>query len=338
MKRIAIEEHFTTKGYQDHLRSRTAYPRIETMTAGDGTMTERLARSPKSARPITQKLNGRLLNLGPARFAEMDRAGIDMQVVMLAGPGVEDLMDIPNANAQSRDINDELAAACRAHPDRLAGFATLSYGDPKEAAKELQRCVTQLGLKATKINSHVDGEYLDGEKYWPLFEAAENLDVPIYIHPKEPPKALRELLGYPVLGGAMWGFQADVSLHALRLMCGGVFERFPKLKIILGHLGEGIPFWLWRIDNIWSRSARKYPQRPPGEYFRENFYVTTSGMFGRDAFDCVYRVLGADRILYAVDYPYEIIEEGAAFMDAVDIPEADKAKICHLNAEKLLKL
>lgn len=338
MRRIAIEEHFTTQAYQDHLRSRTGYPRIETVTDENGVKSERLARNAKSSRPLTPRLAGKLLNLGPERFAEMDRAGIDMQVVMLAGPGVEDLLDTPSANAQAHDINDELAAACKRYPDRLAGFATLSYGDPEGAAKELQRSVTQLGLKATKINSHYDGEYLDEKKYWPIFEAAESLGVPIYIHPKEPPKGMRDLLGYPVLGGAMWGFQADVSLHALRLMCGGVFDQFPKLKIILGHLGEGIPFWLWRIDNIWSRSARKYPKRPPGEYFRENFYVTTSGMFGTEAFDCVYRVLGADRILYAVDYPYEIIDEGAKFMDAVDIPEADKAKICHLNAEKLLSL
>ncbi len=249
MKRIAIEEHFTTQGYQDYLRSRTAYPRIETVEDANGGRSARLARSAKSARPITPRLSGRLLDLGPACFAEMDSAGIDMQVVMLAGPGVEDLADIPNANAQAREINDVLAAACRVHPKRLAGFATLSYGDPQGAAKELQRSVTELGLKATKINSHCEGEYLD-----------------------------------------------EKMLATVRS------DRKPG--------GAGV--------------------HPP--------QGTTSGLFGAEAFDCVYRVLGADRILYAVDYPDENIGEGARFMDALAIPDADKAKICPRNAEQLLAL
>ncbi len=337
MKKIAVEEHFTTQGYQKALRANKGYPRIETVDDGKGGKSERLFRTRSSSQPVRgERQMGRLLDLGAGRLAEMDRDGIDMQVLMLAGPTVEEF-DQASAAPLARDLNDELAAAVKKHPGRLAGFASLAYGDPNAAAKELERAV-KLGLRGAKINSHVGGRYLDGENYYPFWEAAEALGVPVYIHPKEPPEGMAQLLGYPALGGAMWGFMADTSLHALRLICGGVFDRYPKLKIVLGHLGEGIPFWLWRIDNVWSRGRRTTPKRPPGEYFRENFWVSTSGMFGEDAFACVHKVLGADRVLFAVDYPYESNEAGVAFMEKSAIPQADKEKICHGNAEKLFAL
>jgi predicted TIM-barrel fold metal-dependent hydrolase len=171
-----------------------------------------------------------------------------------------------------------------------------------------------------------------------FWETVEKLGMPIYIHPRVPPKGMSDLLGYRALGDAMWGYMADASLHAMRLMCGGVFDAYPKLKIILGHLGEGIPFWLWRMDNRWARGKANTPKRRPGEYFNDNFHVTTSGMFGEEAFACVYRILGAEKILFAVDYPYESNEEAVKFIEEAKIPDSDREKICHSNAEKLFAL
>lgn len=334
MKKIALEEHFTTQTHLNHLRARKDYPRLET---GKDDV-ERLFRTPSTTQPLSRQQVNKLLDVGPGRLAEMDSAGISMQVLSMSGPGVEEL-DLPSGTALAKQSNDELAQAVKKHPDRFAGFATLAYGDPRSAADELERAVTKLGLKGAKLNSHVGGEYLDDKKYWPMFEAAEKLDVPIYLHPKEPPKPILDAMAiYPELTRAMWGYSVDCGLHAMRLICSGLFDAFPRLKIILGHLGEGIPFWLWRIDNRWLYTPRQNPRKPPGDYFKENFYVTTSGMFGEQAFLCVYQTLGAERILFAVDYPFESNEQGAKFIESVAICDADKEKICHTNAEKLLRL
>jgi 2,3-dihydroxybenzoate decarboxylase len=338
MKKIAVEEHFFTRTHLDHLRSRESYPRLEITEDAQQGKVERLFRTPTSSQAFgTEKVN-RLLDIGAGRVAEMDAAGIDMQVLSLSGPGVEEL-DMADSIRLARNANDQLAEAIKAHPGRFAGFAALPYGNPLAAAEELERAVTRLGLCGAKINSHIGGQYLDDKKFWPLFETAEKLDVPVYIHPKEPPPGLLKLLSpYPGLATAMWGFAAEAGLHAMRLICSGLFDAHPKLKIVLGHLGEAIPFWLWRIDNSWQKGPPGFPRRKPSEYFMENFFVTTSGMFEERVFMYVYDTLGADRIMFAVDYPYESNEKGSAFIDAVPISEVDKAKICHLNAQKLMKL
>jgi 2,3-dihydroxybenzoate decarboxylase len=334
MKKIALEEHFTTRGYVEHLRSRSAYPKIEMLEDGSA----RLHRTATTMQLLPRKLLEKLLDVGAGRIAELDRVGIDMQVLSIMGPGVEEL-DRTSGIELARLNNNELAEAIGRHPDRLSGFATLAYQDPKAAADELERAVKVLGLKGAKINSHVGGQYLDDRKYWVLFEAAQNLGVPIYLHPKEPPKALLQAMEpYAELTRAMWGYSVDAGLHAMRLICSGLFEAFPRLNIILGHLGEGIPFWLRRIDNRWHRMERRNTPKVPGHYFRQNFYVTTSGMFGIESFLCVYHMLGAERILFAVDYPMEEIDEGAAFIDALPICDADKEKVCSGNAQRLLGL
>lgn len=338
MKKIAIEEHFFTREHLNALRSRKEYPRLETVEDDDHKKVEKLFRTPTSSQALPASQVDKLLDVGRGRLADMDKAGIDMQVLSLSGPGVEEL-DRPNSIRVAKSANDELAQAIKTNPGRFGGLAALPYADPRAAAEELERSVTELGLSGAKINSHVGGEYLDDKKYWILFETAERLDVPVYLHPKEPPQGLLDLLApYPVLATAMWGFAAEAGLHAMRLICSGVFDAYPKLKIILGHLGEGIPFWLWRIDNIWSKSGRTTPKRKPSEVFKENFYVTTSGMFNSQAFLQVYLTLGADRILFAVDYPYGSNEEGAAFIEVLPICDGDKEKICHSNAEQLLKM
>lgn len=305
MKRIALEEHFVTQKQLDYLRSRKDYPRLESVTDETGRRVERLFRTPSSSRIFSADDVGRLIDLGEGRLAVMDRAGIDVQVLSNSGPSVEEY-DAAVRNDLARSINDELSEAVRRRPDRFVGLATLAYGDPKGAAEELERCVVKLGLRGAKINSHVGGEYLDDRKYRALFERAEKLGVPIYLHPKEPPPGLSKFFApYASLSAPMWGFSVDASLHAMRLICSGLFDEFPRLKIILGHLGEGIPFWLWRIDNRWQKDRHTAPKKRPSEYFRNNFLVTTSGMFDEAALLCVHRTIGADNILFAVDYPFE---------------------------------
>lgn len=343
MKKIALEEHFSTEAHMSCLRSRTGYPRIETIEDEKHNKVERILRSEVSAMVVSPKLIESLLDLGPGRISEMDEAGIDMQVLCTAGPSVEEF-DVETGTAMAQEVNDEVARAIDSYPERFAGFATLMLKDPHAAAVELERAVRKLGLKGAKINSHVGGEYLDDRKYWEVFEVAEKLGVPIYLHPKEPgPDMVKPYAVYPELLTAMWGFAADTGLHAMRLICSGLFDTHPGLKIILGHLGEAIPFWLWRIDNHWAkRRARgshnmKF-KRKPSDYFKDNFFVTTSGMFCQRALQNTYMTLGADRILFAVDYPWESNEEAVRFIEDAPICDDDKEKICHLNAEKLLGL
>lgn len=338
MKKIALEEHFFTASHLDYLRSRKDYPRLESFEDQNHNRVDRLLRMPGSSKLMVPRIMNGLLDVGAGRLAEMDKAGIDMQVLSMSGPSVEEF-DISTGTALAREINDELAGIIKAHPGRFAGFATLAYGDPRGAADELERSVTTLGLRGAKINSHLGGQYLDDRKYWALFEAAEKLGVPVYLHPKEPPSGLLDLLApYSLLTTAVFGFSLDGALHSMRLICSGLFDAFPRLKIVLGHLGEGLPFWLSRMDNHWLRNPMASLKKTPGEYFRDNFCVTTSGMFGIPQFLCVYQILGADRILFAVDYPYESNEEAVRFIDAVPISDGDKEKICHSNAETLLGL
>ncbi|OGA45681.1 MAG: hypothetical protein A3G25_03935 [Betaproteobacteria bacterium RIFCSPLOWO2_12_FULL_63_13] len=338
MNKIALEEHFFTQEHLAYLRAHKGYPRLETSFDDAGNPVERLLRMPGSSQVLPGPLLARLTDLGAGRLAEMDRCGIEMQLLSLAGPGVEEL-DVSDGAVLARKTNDELARAIGANPDRFAGLATLAYADPKGAADELARCVKHLGFKGGKLNSHVVGEYLDQPKYWCLFEAAESLGVPLMLHPKDPlPGVLGTLSDYPGLTQAAWGFTIDAGSHAMRLICSGLFDVFPRLRILLGHLGEGIPFWLARIDSHFARSPGAKIRRKPSEYFRENFIVTTSGMFVDPAFMCVLQTLGADSIYFAVDYPYESMDEGTRFIESVPIGEKDRDKICRTNARRLLAL
>ncbi|MFC1869312.1 amidohydrolase family protein [Thermodesulfobacteriota bacterium] len=343
MKRIAIEEHFMTQGYIDYLRSKKDFPKLKTVEDEKHRQVERLFFAPDKGRDQDPIETNRLLDVGTDRLSEMDECGMDMQVLCLSlGVGIFEKSD---GVVMAKKTNDELSEIIKKNPKRFSGFAVLAPQDPDSAADELTRAVQDLGLKGALLNSHVKGEYLDEKKYWVIFEAAEKLDVPIYLHPSMPSPAMREpFLTYKPLTGSMWGYGVDGGLHAMRLICSGVFDKYPGLKIILGHLGEALPFWLWRIDNRWVKE--KYESDPfvkklnkyPGQYIKENFFVTTSGMFWDQAFLCTYSALGADKILFAVDYPYEENSEAVDFMDNVPICDADKEKIYHSNAEKLLSL
>jgi uncharacterized protein len=286
---------------------------------------------------------GKLLDVGKDRIADMDAAGIDMQVLSLTGIGM-DKLDSATATALARDTNGKLAAAVQAHPDRFAAFATLALQEPEKAASEFERCVRQLGFKGALVNGTCDGLFLDHPRFTPLFETAQALDVPIYLHPAPPPKVVQETyygglpgnLGY-ILSTAAWGWHVETGMHCLRLILSGLFDRLPKLKIIIGHMGEALPYYIVRADEVLAQST-KHLQRRVSEYFHEHFYITTSGCFSLPPFLCALQVIGADRILFSVDYPFSPNARGRAFLDALPVSPEEMAKITHGNAERLLKL
>ena len=290
-----------------------------------------------------QSLQAKLLDVGAGRIADMDAAGIDMQVLSLAANTV-DKLEAASAKALVRDANDRMAAAVQAHPDRFAAFATLALHEPESAAQELERCVRRLGCKGVMLNGTANGQFLDHARFTPIFEAAQTLDVPIYLHPAPPPKAVMEAyysslpgsLGF-FLSTAGWGWHVETGMHSLRLMITGVFDRFPKLRIILGHMGENLPFSIARAEMVFGRGAA-HLKRSIGEYFREHFYLTTSGYFTLPPFQCMQQVVGMDRILFSVDYPFSPNEQGREFLDSLGVSPEDREKIAGRNAEKLLKL
>lgn len=244
----------------------------------------------------------------------------------------------------AQQTNDELADVVKKYPDRYVGLAALAPQDPEGSAKELERAVKELGMRGAKLNSHARGEYLDNEKFWPLFEAAESLDVPIYLHPTWPSPAIIKGYadyGFPLAGPPL-GFGAETCLHAMRLMYSGVFDKYPGLKIVLGHMGEGLPFWLYRIDFYWlkpwvSDELRPRAKQKPSYYINNNFLFTSSGMHYLPAFMCAYMALGADILAFGADHPFETSKESLESLGTLPICDADKEKFYHGNAEKLLK-
>jgi 5-carboxyvanillate decarboxylase len=297
-----------------------------------------------NASPRIAEVISRMTDLGEIRLRDMDQTGIAKQILLLTAPGVQ-VFDAPDAVALARSSNDFMVDAIRRHPDRFAGLAAVAPQDPAAAAKELERGVKALGLKGAVINSHTRGEYLDDAKFWPIFEAAEALNVPVYIHPTTPSPAMIEPFLERGLDGAIFGFAVETGLHILRIIVSGVFDRFPGLKIVVGHLGEGIPYWLFRIDFMHNRmvTANRYAsvqklQRKPSEYVRENLYITTSGMAWEPPILYAQSVLGMDRVMYAMDYPYQFVPEEVAVTDNLPISDSDKKKLYQTNAEKVFAL
>lgn len=340
MKLIDFEAHFFTEDYVAYLRQRQAPPRLEAVEVEDQ-REERLWLTDKLFASRTFTLRP-LLDLEEMRLAEMDEAGITIQVLTLAGPGCE-LFEPSEGVEMARKSNDQLADAIKKYPDRFVGFAALAPQEPDKAADELERCVKKLDFRGAKINSHVrGGEYLDDEKYWGIFERAEQLDVPIYLHPRLPsPAMIKPYADYGYgLAGAALGFAAETSLHAMRLILSGLFDKYPGLRIILGHLGESLPFWLQRIDYPWRRKSggKVAIAMRPSDYVKNNFFVSTSGMFFMPAFMCAYLALGADNIVFASDHPLEESKQAVQFVETLPISDSDKHKICHASAEKLLNL
>jgi 2,3-dihydroxybenzoate decarboxylase len=339
MRIIDLEAHFYTQDYVSYLRSRREVPREEVVASN-----VRLWLHGNLICPRTFQVEEKLVDTGSKRIEEMDASGVNVQVLSLANPGVEQF-EPSDGTAMARQTNDELSEIIQKHPGRYVGLAALAPQNPQGAASELERAVKTLGLKGAKINSHVRGEYLDHKKYRVIFEMAAKLDVPIYLHPNAPsPTILKPYADYNYpLAGPPFGFGAETSLHAMRLIYSGLFDEFPSLKIVLGHLGEGLPFWLFRIDFYWLKPLPEEGLRPkiskkPSDYIKNNFIFTSSGMQFLPAFICAYLAVGADVLAFGADYPFESSKETLEGLGPLPICDKDKEKFFHLNAEKLLKI
>jgi 2,3-dihydroxybenzoate decarboxylase len=293
-------------------------------------------------------LKPRLLDIQDQRLRLMDASDVEMMIISLNSPAVQAIHDVRLATETARKANDLLADQVQKHPDRFAAVAALPMQDPEAAVNELQRCVRELGFKGALVNGFSQlgtpdkAMYLDLPMYRPFWRAVESLGLPFYLHPRNPmPDQPLSFDGHPWLLGATWGFHAETAVHALRLIGSGLFDEHPRLAIVLGHLGEGLPFYLWRIDNRnkWMNKPHKYPaKKPVADYLRANFHVTTSGHFSTPALLDTIAELGSDRVMFSVDYPFEAIDQAAEWFDAAPIGEADRLKIGRTNAVDLFKL
>lgn len=282
-----------------------------------------------------------LIDIEDRRLKEMDEFGVDMHLLSLTAPGVQ-MFDADTATELAALANDRLAAVCRRHPKRFAGLACFAPHAPKRAAKEMERAIRTLKLNGFILNSHTHGEYLDDPKYWPVLEAAEALDACIYIHPRAASDSLKGPLQDYGMDSAMWSYGVEVGTHVVRMMAAGVFDHFPRLKICIGHMGEAIPFWIWRITFMNSRAQlidrAPKTQLTMEEYFLRNFVLTTSGVEDHLALEYSIRKVGIDNVMWAIDYPYQPTRPAVEFMDSAPVSEAQRAKLYHLNAERIFHI
>ena len=319
MRTITLEEHFVT---EDFLKATGAYG--------------------SDAPSGLQAMRERLLDVGAGRLAAMDEAAINMQVLSLAAIGKESLAPAQET-AVLHDMHDELASAVKAHPDRFAAFCSPGLKQPTEAVKELERCVRELGFAGAIFDGTTKDKFLDAPEFFPVLEAAVALGVPVYVHPAPPPEAVADVYfsGLPgevghLLSIAGWGWHAETGLHALRLITSGVMDRLPELKVIIGHMGEGLPYALARSSGVLSAAAKL--QRSVADTFKEQFYITTSGYFTKPPFDCAREVFGFDHLMYSVDYPFSPNGRGVEFLKALALDPAEEADFCGGHAAALLRL
>lgn len=285
-----------------------------------------------------------LTDLGEKRLRHMDEAGIDRQIIALTSPGVQ-IMDADTAVSFARVANDELSEAVRKHPARFSGMVAIAPQNPREAAKEIDRGIQKLGLSGVIVNSHTHGEYLSDPKFWEIFEAAEANNTPIYLHPNTPPRNMIQPFLECGLDGAIFGFGVETGMHALRIITAGVFDRFPKLQIILGHMGEALPFWAYRLDYmhratvVSKRYASMKPiNKKPSDYLKENFIITNSGVAWGPAIKFTQDLVGMERVMYAMDYPYQHAIDEVIALDGLPMGDADKKKFFQTNAERVFNL
>jgi 2,3-dihydroxybenzoate decarboxylase len=313
--KIALEEHFMCPGFEDYWR---------------GTIVDV---DPKIIGLLTKRLN----DFGELRLAAMDQANISRAVLSLAGPGVQVEKDKVLAVRNAQKANDFLAAAIAKSPKRYSGFAHLAMQDAKAAADELERCIKELKFCGAMINGHTHGQYLDHPSLYPFWERAEALSAPVYIHPADPVALAPVLDGCNALRRATWEWGFETGTHALRLVFSGLFDRFPKAKLMLGHLGETLPYLLWRFDS----RAKLYGIKlglAPSDYIKSNIVVTLSGMYSAEPLNCALAALGHDRVMFAADFPFESSEEAAHFIDTVPIAENIRTAIASDNAKNYLRL
>lgn len=317
IRKIALEEHFSAPGFHEYSKSFTQH--IDAAVRAD--------------------LGARLTDFDELRLMEMDRAGIDFAILSQTGPSVQGEADAIVAMRRAKENNDFLAEQVARHPTRFGGFATLPMHTPQGAAQELTRAVTELGFKGALVNGHTLGIYYDDPAYDVFWERMQALDVPLYLHPTDASQMPVAYAGHPELTGAVWGWAVETATHALRLLFSGVFDRFPRLKVILGHMGEGLPYMRWRFDSrfaVYSHGIRL--EHAPSEYLGRNIVITTSGVCSAPALLGAIGELGAHAVLFSVDYPYESTALAADFIEQAPLADDVRRLVCHGNAERIFRL
>jgi 2,3-dihydroxybenzoate decarboxylase len=318
MKKIALEEHFITADFLEYTQK-----------------SDFVAMNPENAKDFQV----RLLDFDNLRIKAMDQAGIDISVLSLTDPGVQGEFETDRAIQLAHKTNAFLAEKISKKPQRYRGFATLALQDPAAAVQELELCIREYQFLGALINGQTQGHYLDEEQFYPFWKKVEQLNVPIYLHPGSPRTMPQNYKDHQELAGALWGWTVETGTHALRLIFSGLFDQFPGIKIILGHMGEALPYLLWRLDSRWN--ILKHPKnlkKLPSQYFKENFSITTSGMCANGPLLCAIHELGEDNVMFSVDYPYESAEISSQFIEQAPISETVREKICFKNAQKILKI
>lgn len=314
---VALEEHFIIPSFLDYLAQ--GMPNV-----------------PDDAKTT---LIRRLLDFGEERLSEMDAGGVRKSVLSISGPGVQCEPDVATATRRAAEANDALADVMAQRPDRYGGFAHLAMQDPSAAADELERCIRDLGFSGAMINNHTLGVYLDDPRNDVFWERLQHLDVPLYLHPGDSFRLPYVLEGAPELVKPTWEWTTETASHALRLIVTGVFDRYPRAQVILGHMGETLPFMLWRLDSRYAFTATdRRVQRNPSDYLRDNFSVTTSGQCSDVPLLASLASMGQERVMYSIDYPYESSDVAGRFMETAAISEDVRALVSHQNAEAILKL
>lgn len=330
---IAVEEHFTTEGFMNETAS---------LKEGAGEQAEKAFMDGFGKNP---EMSHRTTDFA-IRLKEMDASGTDLAVLSLNPPGVQLYADAARATSLAREMNDWTVETIKAYPTRFAGLGSVAPQDPDGAAQEIKRIMGPLGLGGVVINSHTLGHYLDEPQFEPILAALEEENATLYLHPRVPSPAMLEPYSKYGMLAAVWGFQAEAGTHSVRLIMGGVFDRHPKLKVVLGHCGEALPFWAWRLDNIYQRTygwagdklGMVKLQRKPTEYLRDNFAVSTSGMDDPDVLAFVIGKLGVENVMFAIDYPYEDSATATKFLADAPLTEEQRALVSHGNAERLFRI
>jgi 5-carboxyvanillate decarboxylase len=349
LRKIATEEAFTIPEIAEAIRKvvQQGGPNLDLLLLKQ--LYEAPASLPAQAQSTNDQVSNRdraakdmlpkLLDFEKARLETMDTHGVDMHILSLVMPGVQ-MFEREQAMELAQLANNRLSEVVQRRPDRFAGLASFAPQDPNAAAKEMERAITTLKLNGFIVNSHTANTYLDDPQFLPILEAAEALGMPLYIHPRAPSDGMAAPFKDYRLEGAVWGYGIETSTHILRLVFGGVFDRFPKLQVVIGHMGEALPFWLGRLDFMGAPGARagRKNQLMPSEYFKRNITITTSGVEDPLALRYCIDKIGADRIMWAIDYPFQPTASAVAFIESASISEADREKIAYGNAERIFRI